>query len=184
VAEEPYESDRNTYPAQARAAMLARLPSRLASRITEANAVAQDEVTATLPRAFPFDGHGVGKDGLTPDGYWFKLAGMRRTMAAWSASRILDGDERPAILIAKQFFSEPRSTTPAASRLAHVGFRLPWSLAIDAVRALVSDATHELAAMSDDGAYGFVLDSYIGYLPYELSDEETVYRVARWRPFG
>lgn len=51
----------------------------VASRITEANAVAQDEVTAALPRAFPFDGHGVGKDGLTPDGYWFKLAGMRRT---------------------------------------------------------------------------------------------------------
>ncbi len=125
------------------------------------------EAQAFRARFLPVRADGVG--GRQPWGYWFKVAGRRTTVTAWACSSVLDGDDRPATLVMRR---HPRL----------VGARLPWSTAIVLLRREITVPFTDLSLVSDDEAYGFVVDSHGGYVPWELADEETVYEVARWRP--
>jgi hypothetical protein len=143
-----------------------------------------DEAIASLRAStYPIDEGGIGgARGSQPEGYWFKLAGRRATALGYLATRRLHGDSRPARLIAKAWFSEPESTTPKASRCAWLGFEVAWSWGVEKLVEMYPHMRSEAALVSHDLCYGIAIDNHVGYLPWELSDEETIYQVARWYP--
>lgn len=178
-----YVSDPSTYGRLAREALFVRLPLSIAEHLASCPPVPAEALTAVRASVFPTDPVGIGgPHGRQPEGYWFKLAGRESSMIAFSQTSGLLGDERMARLLAFVWFSEPQSTTPMASRGAWFGAEVPWSWGIRHVGELYPHLGSDFALLSDDGLYGFAVDTYVGYVPWEYDDGETVYRVARWYP--
>ena len=126
------------------------------------------ETVAALRALGRIDASGVGK--VQPANYWYEEVGYYWRVRGFAQSGTLDGDARASTLL----------VTRGALAL---GAKLPWRMAIAAVRALVErDRWFTIAATSDDGAFGFTLSSHVGYHPREIHDDETVYEVSRWHP--
>jgi hypothetical protein len=179
----PHVSDPRTYTTLARAALLARLPRAAADALAMVRSLEEPEIVALRERIYPFDERGIGgARGVQPEGYWYKLAGRRTSALEHAKTRLLAGDARPARLIAWVGFREPESTTPVAIRTVWLGFEVAWSFAIEELPTMYPAFDSRLAIVSEDWRYGFVLDTYVGTLPWEWDEGETVYRIARWRP--
>jgi hypothetical protein len=178
-----YVSDPSTYGRLAREALFARLPRAITAYLASCVIVPDEAMAATRASVYPTDPGGIGgPNGRQPVGYWFKLAGRLSSALAFAQTSGLAGDERAARLIARTWFSEPRSSTPKASRSAWLGFEVPWSWGIHHIGGFYPLLGSDLALVSNDGLYGFAIDTYVGYLEWEYDDGETVYRVARWYP--
>jgi hypothetical protein len=133
------------------------------------------DVFARFRALAPNDASGLGgADGFQPANYWYKEAGYRWRVRSFVDSKTLDGDERASLLLVQYF----------ALGQKPVGYRVPWSMAIAAARAILAIDTRfvEMVVMSDDQAFGFILTSHGGYCVHELDYDEFVYTVSRWHP--
>jgi hypothetical protein len=151
------------------------LGRELARSFAGASTFTPAEALVAFGAVFPNNASGIGgANGVQPAGYWHKEVGYPWRVTGFANSATLDGDARDATLVYR------RSTLDAQL----LGYRVPWSRAIAAVRAILADSTRwiTLAARSDDGTYGFVLSTHGGYVPREIHDDETVYKVSRWHP--
>jgi hypothetical protein len=141
------------------------------------------EVAALHAAVYPIDEGGIGgARGRQPEGYWFKLAGSRASALAHAHTRLLRGDAREAKLVAHVGFRIPDSSTPKAVLTAWIGYEVEWSWAMVNVPQIYPSVGNQFALVSADERYGFAISTYVGTLPWEWDEDETVYEVARWRP--
>jgi hypothetical protein len=142
-------------------------------KIAAATALDKDDAVARFRTLHSHDARGIGDQ--QPENYWYKEVGYFWRVQGFADSGTLDGDDRASTLVVR--------------RMGLLACRVPWRVAIAIVRALLRSKNRAgrgycLVATSDDGAYGFVFTSYVGYVVRELHDDETVYKVSRWHPLA
>ena len=148
------------------------LGESLAKEISSGALLSKDDTFARFRPYYAHDASGIGA--TQPPHYWYKEVGYFWRVQSFAESGTLDGDDRAATLLV---IHGPNV----------LGARVPWRVAIAAIRALLAPKTREgrwfrIVATSDDGAYGFVFTAHGGYVLRELHDDETVYKVSRWHP--
>jgi hypothetical protein len=147
------------------------LGDELTKKIDAAAVLTEEDARARFRALHSHDASGIGDQ--QPENYWYKEVGYFWRVQGFAESGTLDGDDRASTLLVR--------------RMGLLSCRVPWRVAIAVVRALLRSKNragrgYSLAATSDDGAYGFVFTSYVGYVRRELHDDETVYKVSRWHP--
>lgn len=178
-----YALDRDCDAAPAREALFAKLEPKLVETLATAELVSRADVASRMKATFPIEASGIGgPSGRQPEGYWWKLTSKCARVRSFMETGSMAGDDRPSMLVVYSWFHEPESPTPLVTRVFHIGFRVAWSFGRRVVAHLASKRYGSMALVSDDGAYGFAVSEYLGYLPKEYDDGELIYRVARWRP--
>ena len=179
----PYPTDPARYPELARAALLGDLSPRLVETLASADRISATDVASRLKEIFPIETSGIGgPSGRQPSGYWWKLTSKFARVRGFMESPSMAGDERPSTLVVRSTFTEPESDKPKWLHETYLGFRVPWRSGRPVIAHLASKRYGHMALVSDDGAYGFAVSRYVGYLPKEYDNDELIYRVARWRP--
>jgi len=174
-----YPTDPARWPELARAALFGGLSPSLVETLASAHRVSAPDVTSRWSQIFPIE-----PSGSQPSGYWWKLTSKPARVRGFMESASMAGDERPSVLLVRSSFTEPESDKPQWVKDARLGFLVPWRGGRPVIAHLASKRYGHMALVSEDGAWGFAVSSYVGYLPKEYDDYEIVYRVARWRPHG
>jgi hypothetical protein len=145
----------------------------LTRKIAASPVLTKEDALARFKALYSHDATGLPSG--QPENYWYKEVGYFWRVQGFAESGTLDGDDRASTLL--------------VHRMGLLGCCVPWRLAIAVVRVLLRSKNragrgYALAAMSDDGVFGFILTSHNGYVVRELHDDERVYKVSRWHPLA